>query len=139
MANSCAPSTPASRIAQNPFLFENLSSADKELAQQGQIKRGMHKNAVLIAWGKPDGLSAGSRSGKSFEKWVYTSLSPIYTSTLRPYGAFGYSRFGYHRDRFGYYDDYGVGFGPELHYVQRISATVEFDQASKVTEWVTGR
>ncbi len=133
IANSCVPSTPASRIAQNPALFERLSSSDKEQAQQGQVKRGMHKDGVLIAWGKPDGLSAGSRNGKSFEKWVYTSTSPVYSSSFRHYASYGYGRHGWCGPGFG------IGFGPEVYYVQRTAATVEFDRHNKVSEWVTRR
>ncbi len=133
ITNSCAPSTPATRIAQNPALFESLSSSDKEQAQQGQIKRGMHKDGVFIAWGKPSGLTAGSRNGKSYEKWVYTSTSPVYSSSFRHYASYGYGR---HGCRGG---AYGIGFGPEVYYVRRTAATVEFDHNNKVSEWVTRR
>ncbi|MGJ8657813.1 MAG: hypothetical protein ACSHX6_15300 [Akkermansiaceae bacterium] len=133
LANSCAPSTPAVRIAKNPAMFEKLSTSDKALAQQGQIKRGMHKDGVLIAWGKPSGLSAGSRNGKSFEKWVYSSSSPVYTSSFRQYANYGYGRRGW------YGPGYGIGFGPEVYYVQRTAATVEFDSQNKVSDWMTNQ
>lgn len=130
IANSCAPSTPATRIAKNPEMFQGLSDSDKLLAQQGQIKRGMVKNGVLISWGKPDGISAGDRNGKSFEKWIYTTLTPVYTSSFRSYAVYGYDRFGYECD------DFGLDYGPDIYYVSEPSATVEFDQYNKVSEWV---
>lgn len=129
--NSCAPSTPATRIAKNPAMFESLSSSDKALAQQGQIRRGMDKNGVLIAWGKPDGITAGDRNGKSFEQWIYTSLTPVYTSSFHSYAMYGFGRYDC--------DSYDIGFGPDVHYIQQTKATVEFDQNNKVTEWVTLR
>ncbi len=133
MANSCAPSTPGTRIAKNPALFESLPSNHKQLVQQGEIKKGMHKDGVVLAWGKPDGLTAGSRNGKSFEKWIYTTASPVYTSSFRHYASYGYGRYGCRGV------GYGIGFGPEVYYVRRTAATVEFDHNSRVTEWVTRR
>ncbi len=130
IANSCAPSTPATRIEKNPAMFQNLSTSDKQLAQLGQVERGMHKDGVLLAWGKPHGVSFGSRSGTSFEKWIYTTSSPVYTSSLQPFIACGYGRFG---SRSCYQ---GFEFGPELHYVQRTSAEVEFGSNHKVSEWM---
>jgi outer membrane protein assembly factor BamE (lipoprotein component of BamABCDE complex) len=131
LVNSCAPSTPATRIAKNPAMFESLSTSDKVLAQQGQIKRGMDKNGVLIAWGKPDGISAGDRNGKFFEQWIYTSLKPVYVNTFRTYAIYGYGRYGC--------DSFDLDYGPEVHYVQQTKATVEFDKNNKVSEWVTLR
>ncbi len=114
-------------------MFESLSKEDKELAQLGQIKQGMHKNGVLIAWGKPDGIAAGDRNGKSFEQWIYTSLTPVYVNTFHVYSAVGYGRHG----RYGYAcDDFGFGYGPDVHYVRQTAATVEFDQYDKVSEWM---
>lgn len=133
LVNSCAPSTPAARITKNPAIFESLSSSDQELAQQGEIKRGMHKDGVLIAWGKPSRSSAGSRNGKSFEKWIYTSSTPVYTNHFHQYAAYGYGRRGWRGP------NYGIGFGPEVYYVQRTAATVEFDSNNRVSDWMTNR
>ena len=135
IANSCATSTPATRIAKNPAMFEALPKSDKDLAQLGQIKRGMHKDGVLIAWGKPDGVTTGSRSGKSFEKWVYTTTSPVYTSSFRPFVGYGYGRFGCRG--YGHFNQFD--FGPEVHYVRQTAASVEFNQYNKVSEWMTRR
>ncbi len=141
MVNSCAPNTPAARIAKYPALFENLSSNDKELAPQGKIKKGMHRDGVILAWGKPDRQTEGSRNGKSFEQWVYTTADPVYTQGFHHYAAYGYNRYGYGRyGRHGHRRiGYGVGFGPEVYYVRRTAATVDFDHNGKVTEWVTQR
>jgi len=129
--SSCTPSTPQARIAKNPALFESLSNSDKENAQQGKIERGMHKDAVNIALGKPAGVSQGNRNGKTYEKWGYTSISPVYRNNLHPYGYYGYGR--RHCSRYGY----GFGYSPQVYYVQRTAATIEFDQYDRVTEWVT--
>ncbi len=147
LVNSCASNSPAKRIEKNPEVFEKLSSSDKELAQQGKIKRGMHKDAVLIAWGKPSGHSAGSRQGKSFEKWNYTRSTPIYTNSFGGYGGYGRGYGGYGRGYGGYGRSYGrrgyrggyggFGYGSGIAYIPYTSATVEFDSANRVTDWAT--
>jgi hypothetical protein len=134
IANSCAPMTPATRIAKNPSMFGKLSDSEKQLAQLGQIKRGMHKDGVLIAWGRPDGLTTGNKGGKSFEKWTYTSASPVYRNSFRSSGAYGFGRRGFGRDCW-HGNGFGMDFGPEVYYVQRTAASVEFDQYNKVSNW----
>jgi len=135
--NSCAPNTPASRIAQNPVIFDKLSENDKQLAQIGQIQKGMHRDGVLLAWGKPDTMTSGSKKGKSFEKWIYTSTSPVYVNRLHPFGGLSYGRHGrygrYSGRNYGYYG--GLRFGPDVQYVERPTAYVEFDYRNKVSSW----
>lgn len=145
LANSCAPNTPASRIAKFPAVYESLSSQDKALAKRGQVKKGMHRDGVMIAWGRPDGQSAGSRNGRSFERWTYTTADPVYAHNFYNHPLHGYGgrfgcrggRFGGRGGRFGY--GHGLGVGSQVFFVRRTAATVEFDQNSKVTEWVTRR
>ncbi len=133
LLSSCAPNTPQSRIEKNPGTFSQLSNSDKELARQGQIKKGMHKDAVFIAMGKPDGVSQGNRNGAEFEKWIYTRSTPVFRHGIYPrigYGIGGWGRGRYNRG--GYY---GVGFNPGMSYVRRTAATVDFNRYNKVTSW----
>ncbi|MFT5633017.1 MAG: hypothetical protein ACI9SQ_000726 [Rubritalea sp.] len=134
MTNSCAPTTPTSRIAKNPSIFGKLTDSDKQLAKLGQIERGMHKDGVLIAWGRPDGVTSGSNDGKSFEKWTYTIASPVYSDRFRSFGAYGYGRISHGRACWQG-GGFGMDFGPEVYYVQRTVASVEFDQYNKVSNW----
>ena len=59
---SCVPSTPQTRIQQNPQKFEALSAKHRTLVQQGQIARGMSPDAVYLAWGGPPGVSKDPRT-----------------------------------------------------------------------------
>jgi hypothetical protein len=60
-------STPQTRISDHPDLYQSLSSRDQALVSQGQIRSGMSRSAVWLAWGSPDqkivGNIAGGRAG----------------------------------------------------------------------------
>jgi hypothetical protein len=49
-------STPGSRIKSNPQIYASLSPADQALVRQGQIRVGMSKSAVFLAWAIPIGF-----------------------------------------------------------------------------------
>src|SRR5215472_3575383 len=66
-------STVESRIKSNPQIYASFSPADQALVRQGQIREGMPKAAVFLAWGKPDRIRTGVRLGHPFEAWVYTT------------------------------------------------------------------
>jgi len=66
-------STVESRIKSNPQIYASFSTADQALIRQGQIREGMPKAAVFLAWGNPDRIRSGVRLGHSFEAWVYTT------------------------------------------------------------------
>ena len=70
-------STPGSRIKSNPQIYSSLSPADQTLVRQGQIRVGMSKAAVFLAWGNPDRIRSGERQGHPFEAWVYTTTRTI--------------------------------------------------------------
>jgi hypothetical protein len=59
-----------SRIKSNPQIYASLLPADQALIHQGQIREGMPKAVVFLAWGNPDRIRSGVRLGHSFEAWV---------------------------------------------------------------------
>jgi hypothetical protein len=88
-------STVESRIQSNPQLYGSLSPTDQALVRQGQIRQGMSKAAVFLAWDNPDRIRAGYRLGHPFEAWVYTTTR---TTLLPDYYYYpGFYRFGYFR------------------------------------------
>ncbi len=89
LLTSC--STIESRISENPEIYRNLSSRDQALVNQGQIRYGMSRNAVWLAWGSPDFKVIGNMRGHSTETWIYVHYAtyPFYP----------------------YYGPYGPGFG----------------------------
>jgi hypothetical protein len=90
IATSC--STPQTRISDHPDLYQSLSPRDQALVGQGQIRYGMARNAVWLAWGSPDSKVIGNMRGHSTETWVY-----VYYVTYPYY--------------YPYYGPYGPGFG----------------------------
>jgi hypothetical protein len=68
--SSC--STPQTRISDHPDIYQSLSHRDQALVTRGQIRIGMSRTAVWLAWGSPDRKIIGnSRSGPT-ETWLYT-------------------------------------------------------------------
>ena len=89
LLTSC--STIESRISENPEIYRNLSSRDQALVNQGQIRYGMSRTAVWLAWGSPDSKVIGNMRGHSTETWIYVHYATY------PY--------------YPYYGPYGPGFG----------------------------
>jgi len=85
-------STPQTRISDHTDLYQSLSPRDQALVSQGQIRYGMSRNAVWLAWGSPDSKVIGNMRGHSTETWVY-----VYYATYPYY--------------YPYYGPYGPGFG----------------------------
>ena len=65
-------STPETRISENPSLYQSLSHRDQALVNQGQIRIGMSRSAVWLAWGTPDQKIVGNMGGGPTETWIYT-------------------------------------------------------------------
>lgn len=127
LAVSCAPSTPKARIEDNPGRFLRLTDREKDLVQRGQIDRGMSMEGVQLAWGNPSRRYDGSRAGKSTERWVYSSSTPVYTSTfVTGFGWGGFSRYGYR--------GYDIGLAPRIDYFPEDRASVLFVN-SRVESW----
>src|SRR5262245_24452151 len=81
--SSC--STPQTRISENPNLYQSLSPKDQTLVSQGNIRIGMSRTAVWLAWGSPDRKIVGNMGGGTTETWLY-----IYYQTYNPpYGPWG--------------------------------------------------
>lgn len=135
---SCAPTTPQSRIEQNPAAFAALSAKDQNTVRQGMISKGMSRDAVMLAWGQPSARVEGFRDGKASERWDYTGSEPVYTSSM--YGGIGY--YGGYRGRYGrYYGPYvpyGYGFGPTVTYVPYCKSRVWFVNG-RVDAWERAR
>lgn len=85
-------STPQTRINERPEVYRSLSPTDQALVSQGQIREGMSRDAVYLAWGAPNQRGEGRNRGKAVESWIYFN-----TTTTGYYGGYGYG--------------YGLGFG----------------------------
>lgn len=131
---SCAPSTPQSRIQQDPAKFEALGKKQRSLVEQGEISRGMSPDAVYLAWGRPSRVLQGSKDGKNTERWDYAGSRPVYHTNF--YGSYG-GYYGPCRGR-GYYRGYGIGFGPEVTYIPYRIASVWFIDG-RVDAWERAR
>lgn len=125
--SSCVSSI-ESRITKNPQLFEKLSTNDRSLVSRGEIREGMTKEAVFLAWGRADYVSTGSEHGVTLEKWGYTGSHPVYTSSyMVGFGpGFYRGRYGYGYGYGGLWDPYWGGYGPSIAYVPYQAARVEF-------------
>lgn len=64
-------STPQTRISDHPDLYQSLSHRDQALVSQGQIRIGMSRTAVWLAWGSPDRKIVGNMGGGPTETWLY--------------------------------------------------------------------
>ena len=109
--------TTQDRIAQRPEAYNALSPRDRELVQRGQIREGMSRDAVYIAWGAPNQRGPGRHRGSSTESWIYfsTAAGDYYPPPFAYGYGFGYGGFGgsyLHRHRSGrlhrhvYYDPF---------------------------------
>ena len=64
-------STPQTRISEHPDLYRSLSAKDQTLVNHEQIRIGMLRSAVWLAWGSPDRKIIGNMGGGPTETWVY--------------------------------------------------------------------
>jgi hypothetical protein len=65
-------STAQTRISEHPDLYQSLSHRDQALVNQGQIRIGMSRTAVWLAWGTSDRKVLGNMGGGPTETWIYT-------------------------------------------------------------------
>ena len=110
---NCASSTTMRerRISENTAIYEGLSESDRALVEQGEIREGMDKQAVFLAWGRPDDIREGSRSGVPYETWIYTATR-AYTQTYLSMG-YGYGPGSFYHGYGGrYYRQPHLGFEP---------------------------
>lgn len=130
---SCATPGPPGRIERYPDMYAALPPATQQAVREGRIQEGMSKDAVYLAWGKPDVVTMGSQSGVSFEHWRYTALQPIYHSNLTMGYGFGYRGY-YGRHYSPAYFAYDTG--PD--YVPVTAAVVRFKN-DRVVSWERAR
>jgi hypothetical protein len=64
-------STPQTRISEHPEIYQSLSARDQALVGHGQIRIGMSRTAVWLAWGSPDQKIVGKTRAGSNETWLY--------------------------------------------------------------------
>ena len=112
-----ACSTVESRIEANPQIYDSLSPDAQTLVRQGNIREGMSKAAVFLAWGHPDAIRYGSRAGHRFEAWVYTTTrSEIVTSYYPTFYRFGF----YHYGGYWPYGRFHGGFYPADPFIDQV-------------------
>jgi outer membrane protein assembly factor BamE (lipoprotein component of BamABCDE complex) len=61
-------STPQSRSKEKQAAFDHMSAKQKTAVLDGKVEPGMSKDAVYIAFGKPDRVSKDGGA----EKWIFT-------------------------------------------------------------------
>jgi hypothetical protein len=127
----CTASTPLARAQKNPGMLESLSPSDRELVMKSTIAEGMSKDAVFLAWGKPDAVTTGSEGGRPTETWRYAILRPVYPGLGFGLG-YGYG-YGYRRG--GYIAPYG-SFPLSPGYVPQTASVVRFKNG-RVSAWET--
>jgi hypothetical protein len=101
------------RIERNPDLYGRLNAHQKEMVQHGAIEEGMGKEAVFLAWGKPDRVSNGGKMGKSYARWSYAGFDPVFYGPYAP----GYGPW--------IYDPY-YNLGPAISYLPYEERWAEF-------------
>lgn len=117
-------STVATRIQKAPGTYAALSTQEKVLVSHGQIREGMGKGGVYLAWGKPDSVSQGASGGRSFESWTYYAYEP------EPFWGFGYYPYGWWP---GFYDGY---YGTSFYSVPYVYKRAVFER-EKVVAWAS--
>jgi hypothetical protein len=134
-------STVESRIKSNPPLYASLSPADQALVRQGQIRVGMSKAAVFLAWGNPDRIRSGVRDAHPFEAWIYTTTR---TTILPDYYYYpGFYRFGYfrggvwrHHHHFYSFGLYSYPFDPYPYTVAyEVPYKIAYFEGDRCTGW----
>jgi len=128
--NSCSTMTPTDRIAENPHLYQTVPENERALVQSGEIRNGMNKNAVFLAWGAPNSPHVtGQNKTHSFVKWNYLRQTPIVNYNSAPY----YYMDPYHHNR-DYNNSYNIFMNNNISYIDKIYASVTFING-KVSSW----
>lgn len=105
-------STPQTRISEHPDLYQSLSHRDQALVNQGQIRIGMSRTAVWLAWSSPDRKIVGNMGGGQTETWLYIYYATYYPPD-GPWGPWGY---------FGdpFYDPFYYSYIPSIPYPAKV-------------------
>ncbi len=134
-------STPKTRIESNPQMFSKLSAKDRQLVTHGLIREGMTRDAVFLAWGRPDSVSVGINRGRESENWAYEGQRPVRSMNMNMgfgYGGYGYGGLGY--GGFGGFGPYGYGgypmwgSGTSVTYIPYTAGVADF-VGGRVVSW----
>lgn len=129
-------STPQTRIEKNPQMFAKLSPKERHLVTHGLISEGMSRDAVFLAWGRPDSVSVGVDRGRESESWTYEGQRPVRSMSMGmglgfggwgPYGYGGWGPYGF--GGFPYWNN-----GTSVSYVPYTAGVADF-VGGKVTSW----
>ncbi len=87
LLSGCATSTIESRKKERYNAYTELNAEQRAAVDTGQIKVGISKDAVYIAWGKPHQVLVSESSAGKQEVWVYlgTYLQSYNYWGFRPY------------------------------------------------------
>lgn len=130
-------STPTTRIEKNPQMYAKLNAKDRHLVTHGLIHEGMTRDAVFLAWGRPDSVSVGVNRGRESESWTYEGQRPVRSMSMNMgfgFGGLGYGGFGPYG--YGGWGPYGFGGFP---YYGGGSAVTYIPYTAGVAEFVGGR
>ncbi len=138
--------TPQSRIQRNPQLYSQLGDRDRQMVASGSIREGMTRDAVYLAWGKPDRVATGTHKGRAVESWTYVGQRPVTSYNMGfglgggwggfPYWGAGGMGYGW-GGGFGGWGPYSAwGGGPMVTYIPYTQAVVEFTKG-RVTSWMS--
>ena len=134
LLGSCA--TPRERrIQSNPAIFHALAPDEKTMVQGGSIREGMSREAVFLAYGRPDRVAKGRKQGRDTEHWEYWTVQPMvvgYGMGMAWRGPWIGPGCGY----CGPWDPYW-GTGPYLAYPPQRSIEVNFTDG-RVTDFMVG-
>lgn len=119
------------RISKNQGKFQKLSSYHQSKVSNGDLAEGMSKDAVFLAWGKPDKVTDSTMHGAKSELWMYTGREARPTTSIGigygfPYGAGFFDRYNY--------ENHGPGwdFESDVRMVETMDRTVHFKNGSVV-------
>ncbi len=96
----------------------------------------MGRDAVFLAWGRPDSVSVGANRGRQTESWTYFGQRPVRTITMNMgFGFGGFSPYAWGPYGWGYPYPYWGG-GPAVTYVPYTAGLVEFS-GGRVNHWTS--
>ena len=124
------------RIKQNSERYSKLSSSQKKAVKQGSLSKGMSKEAVRLAWGKPDKIQQVKTSKGKREHWIYLRIEqvgPGYQSSTAAGKLSQYSQ--YFRGTEKYYDGHSQN---QFRSIQVEDRTAVF-AGGRVVSWTRTR
>jgi hypothetical protein len=129
---SCQTATPQGRSERHPEMVAKLTDRQRVEVTQGKISEGMSRDAVYLAWGRPDDVSRGREEGADYEEWRYLRTQTVNSVSIgMGFGSgWGYGHGPYCRG--GYAHDIMVPMAPD--YVTTTAAVVAF-RNGRVSRW----